>query len=123
MENGTAPLFYGSALRAQDQLAVGGIHRDGLAGQNASLQDLLGDHGLHRVLDVAAERSGAEGRVEGLVDDLGLGGLGQLAAELLIQQAGIELIDLQVNDLGNVLAGQDGRSFSAGSRPGSGRAR
>ena len=58
------------------------------------------------MLHIAAERTGAKLGIVGFVYDEGLGGLGEAANNLLVRQTLIELVDLQVDDLGDVVLGQ-----------------
>ncbi len=59
-------------LLAHDQFAVFFVYRDGLAGGDVATEQALGQHGLHRVLDIAAQGPGA---VLGVVGGIHNGGL------------------------------------------------
>ena len=82
------------------------IHRDSTAGEDFSGQQLLGEHGLHRMLHIAPQRPGAVLGIIGFLHDEGLGLVCQIAADLLLGQPGVELFDLQVYDLRDILLGQ-----------------
>ena len=91
---------------AEHQLAIPAIHGDDGAGGDAALQQLAAEHGLHGVLHIAAQGTGTKLGVIGLVHNELLGGIRQMAGDLLVSQAAVELVNLQVDDLGDVLLGQ-----------------
>ena len=63
------------------QFAVFGVHGDGLTRGNVAPKQTLAEHGLHRMLDIAAQGTGTVLRVVGRVDDeRALAAGGQLAA-------------------------------------------
>lgn len=90
----------------QHQLAVSVVYRDGGAGGDAAFQEATAQHGFYRVLHIAAQRTGTELGVVGLVYDVALGGLGETAGDLLLCQTAVELVDLQIDDARDVVLGQ-----------------
>ena len=90
----------------QHQLAVSVVYRDGGAGGDAALQQTAAQHGFYRVLHIPAQRTGTEFGVVGLVYDVALGGLGEVAGDLLVCQTAVELVDLQIDDARDVVLGQ-----------------
>ena len=88
------------------QLAVHAVHGEGVAAAHLIADDLPADESLHRVLHEAAQGPGAEGGVVGAVDDELLGRRGEGHGELLVRQAAVELGHQQVDDVGDVVAGQ-----------------
>ena len=86
-----------------DELAVPDGDGERRTGLDAALHDLLGQQRLDGVLHVAAQRTRAELRVIGRVDDELLGLRRQLAAQLLVGKTLVERGDLKVDDAGDVL--------------------
>ena len=74
-------------FRADDQLAVLLVADKRLTGEHVAAQDALRKKRLDRVLQVAAQRSCAELRVIGRVDNKALCRRGQLAFKLLVGKA------------------------------------
>ncbi len=93
-------------FRADDQLAVLLVADKRLTGEHIAAQDALRKKRLDRVLQVAAQRSCAELRVIGRVDDKALCRRGQLALELLVGKALIKRRDLQIDDASDVFLRQ-----------------
>ena len=58
------------------------------------------------MLQIAAQGAGTIDGIVGLVNDLGLGGVGQLDGQLLILQPLIQVGGHQVDDMGHVVPGQ-----------------
>ena len=58
------------------------------------------------MLHIAAQRTGAELRIVGGIDDILLCGGRQLAAQLLVSQTLVQRGDLEIDDAGDVLLGQ-----------------
>ena len=58
------------------------------------------------MLQIAAQGTGSELGIKGRLHHLALGGLCQAAAKLLLQQALVELLHLQIYDLEDILLGE-----------------
>ena len=95
-------------FRADDQLAVLLVADKRLTGEHVAAQDALRKKCFDRVLQVAAQRSCAELRVIGRVDNKALCRRGQLALELLVGKALIKRRDLQIDDAGDILSFDSG---------------
>ena len=82
------------------------VDGDDRAGGRVFGDDLAGDQGLDVRLDEPLQRAGAVLRVEGRVDHVVLGGVGQRQVELACLHAFAEVFDQQVDDAVDVLLGQ-----------------
>lgn len=89
-----------------DQFAVLHVADQRLAGQHVAVQDALGKKCFDRVLQIPAQRSCAELRVIGCVNDERLCRRSQLAFKLLVGKALVERRDLQVDNAGDILLRQ-----------------
>ena len=69
-------------------------------------QDLLGDGVLDVALNHAAQRTGTEQRVEALLREQVLGGVGEFERHMTVEQAVVELLDVQIHDLAHLRLGE-----------------
>ena len=83
---------------AKHQLAVFRIDGNCRTGLDAALQNLLCKQRFHRMLHMPAQRTRAELRIVGRVDDELFCSLRQLTTQLLVGQTAVERRDLQVDD-------------------------
>ena len=83
---------------SDDELSVFDAAGQRLAGDDVAAQNALGEERLDRVLYVAAQRTRAELRIVGRVDDELFCSLRQLTTQLLVGQTAVERRDLQVDD-------------------------
>ena len=83
---------------AKHQLAVLHVAQERLTGQHIAAQDPLRQQRFNRMLQISAERSCAELRIVGRVDDELFCSLRQLTTQLLVGQTAVERRDLQVDD-------------------------
>lgn len=88
---------------AKHQLAVFRIDGNCRTGLDAALQNLLCKQRFHCMLHIPAQRTRAELRIVGRVDDELFCSLRQLTTQLLVGQTAVERRDLQVDDTGDVL--------------------
>ena len=88
---------------ADEEFAVFHAAGERLAGDDVAAQNALCQQRLHRVLHVAAQRTRAELRIVGRVDDELLGFGRQLTVELLVLEPFVQSGNLQVDDAGDVL--------------------
>ena len=83
---------------SDDELSVFNAAGQRLAGDDVAAQNALCKQSLDRVLYVAAQRTRAELRIVGRVDDELFCSLRQLTTQLLVGQTAVERRDLQVDD-------------------------
>ena len=83
---------------ADEEFTVLDAAGERLAGDDVAAQNALCQQRLHRVLHVAAQRTRAELRIVGRVDDELFCSLRQLTTQLLVGQTAVERRDLQVDD-------------------------
>ena len=83
---------------AKHQLAVFRIDGNCRTGLDAALQNLLCKQRFHCMLHIPAQRTRAELRIVGRVDDELFCSLRQLTTQLLVGQTAVERRDLQVDD-------------------------
>ena len=90
---------------AEDTLAFR-IHNHALTVFEIAHQDLLGDGLLDVALNHAAQRTGTEQRVEALLREQVLGGVGEFERHMTVEQAVVELLDVQIHDLAHLRLGE-----------------
>ena len=90
---------------AEDTLAFR-IHNHALTVFEIAHQDLLGDGVLDVALNHAAQRTGTEQRVEALLREQVLGGVGEFERHMTVEQAVVELLDVQIHDLAHLRLGE-----------------